>query len=119
MACGTECNFTEFALEARLHFVTFRGSPASFDARYTFSLSPFYMDRNMLSWIHSSFAWNIKEAPLSLPLRKATEKLLGKFKPEVQQWFLTSFSTMNVEQDEGIAEGQIEQKPENISAPLS
>ena len=44
---------------------------------------------------------------------------LGKFKPEVQQWFLTSFSTMNVEKDEGIADGQIEQKPENISVPLS
>ena len=119
MASGTECNFTEFVLETRLHFVNFRGSPASFDAHYTFSLSSFYMDRNMLSWIHSSFAWNIKGASLSLPWRKAIDKLLGKFKPEVQQWFLTSFSTMNVEQDEGIADRQIEQKPENMSVPLS
>ena len=119
MACGTECNFTEFALETHLHFVTFQGSPASFDAHYTFSLSSFYMDRNMLSWIHSSFPWNIKGASLSFPLRKAIDKLLVKFKPEVQQWFLTLFSTMNVEQDDGIADRQTEQKPENISVPLS
>ena len=107
VACGTERNFAEFALETHLYFVTFRGSPASLDTLYALSLSSFYMDRNMLSWIHGSLVYSIKGASLSLPLRKAIDELFSKCQPEIYQWFLTLSSTTNVKQDKGIANRQI------------
>lgn len=107
VACGTERNFAEFALETRLHFISFRGSPASLDTLYALPLSSFYMDRNMLSWIYGSLVYSIKGASLSLPLRKAIDELFGKRQPEIYQWFLTPSSTMNVKQDIGITNRQI------------
>ena len=44
VACGTERNFTEFALKMRLHFVSFRGPPVSFDecTECTFAFFPLH-----------------------------------------------------------------------------